>query len=228
MRRYLDEPPSAAELEAALDALGLEPWEIARMGEARARELGLAGLEHDREAWIEVLAANPILIERPIVIGDDGRAALGRPPERVLDLLGCRPAAAAPAALGAAEADRVRAGRDAHEGDLGEVDVDLAVLGGDRAQPPSLSCLRRSESWLASSLRVITWLPMKPTSMRLISEEAISISVPPPAGRFRSARCRSNVGERRRRGCRGSRSAARSRSARCPARRAPRGPPRCR
>lgn len=87
VRRYLERPPTAAELEAALDALGLEPWEIARMGEARARELGLGDLEHDRAAWIELLVANPILIERPIVIGADGRAALGRPPERVLDLL---------------------------------------------------------------------------------------------------------------------------------------------
>lgn len=87
VRRYLDQPPTAAELEAALDALGLEPWEIARMGERRAGELGLRDLEHDRGAWVALLAENPILIERPIVIGDDGRAALGRPPERVLDLL---------------------------------------------------------------------------------------------------------------------------------------------
>jgi arsenate reductase len=88
VRRYLDEPPSAAELERALTALGLEPWEITRMGEDRARELGLADRERDRGAWIELLAANPILIERPIVIADDGRAILGRPPERVRDLLG--------------------------------------------------------------------------------------------------------------------------------------------
>lgn len=88
VRRYLDDPPTAAELDAALTALGLEPWEIARSGEARARELGLADLGHDREAWIELLVANPILIERPIVIADDGRAVLGRPPERVGELLG--------------------------------------------------------------------------------------------------------------------------------------------
>lgn len=87
VRRYLDEPPTAAELERALDALGAEPWEITRMGEARARELGLASMDHDRDAWIALLVENPVLIERPIVLGDDGRAALGRPPENVLELL---------------------------------------------------------------------------------------------------------------------------------------------
>jgi arsenate reductase len=87
VRRYLDEPPTAAELDAALAALGKEPWEIARMGEDRAKELGLRDLAHDRDAWIAVLAANPILIERPIAIEGD-RARLGRPPEDVLELLG--------------------------------------------------------------------------------------------------------------------------------------------
>lgn len=87
VRRYLDDPPTAAELAAALTALGLEPWEIARTGEPRAKELGLTELEHDRPAWIELMAANPILIERPIVFAADGRALLGRPPERVAELL---------------------------------------------------------------------------------------------------------------------------------------------
>ena len=87
VRRYLDDPPSAAELDEVLTALGLEPWDVARLGEARAKELGLRGMERDRDAWIEVLVADPILIERPIVIADDGRAVLGRPPEDVLGLL---------------------------------------------------------------------------------------------------------------------------------------------
>jgi arsenate reductase len=87
VRRYLDDPPTADELEAALAALGREPWEIARMGEERARELGLREMPHDRDAWIEILVANPILIERPIAIEGD-RARLGRPPEDVLELLG--------------------------------------------------------------------------------------------------------------------------------------------
>ncbi len=86
VRRYLDDPPTAAELQRALDALDAEPWEITRMGEARARELGLASMERDRDAWIGVLAEDPVLIERPIVLTGDGRAALGRPPENVLGL----------------------------------------------------------------------------------------------------------------------------------------------
>ena len=86
-RRYLDDPPTAAELDAVLTKLGKEPWEITRMGEGRAKELGLKSLPHDRAQWIDVLAANPVLIERPILVTDDGRAALGRPPEAIEALL---------------------------------------------------------------------------------------------------------------------------------------------
>jgi arsenate reductase len=86
-RRYLDTPPTAVELDAVLTALGKEPWEIARMGESVAKELGLRSMPHDRTTWIDVLVANPVLIERPIVIHRDGRAVLGRPPEAVRDLL---------------------------------------------------------------------------------------------------------------------------------------------
>ena len=86
-RRYLEEPPTAAELDEVLTALGKEPWEIARMGEDVAKELGLKDLPHDRERWIEVMVANPILIERPILVTKDGRAVVGRPPEAVQALL---------------------------------------------------------------------------------------------------------------------------------------------
>jgi arsenate reductase len=86
-RRYVDTPPTAAELDRVLIALGKEPWEIARMGEDVAKELDLASLPHDRAKWIDVMVANPILIERPILVTDDGRAALGRPPENLKALL---------------------------------------------------------------------------------------------------------------------------------------------
>ncbi|HEX6346121.1 ArsC/Spx/MgsR family protein [Umezawaea sp.] len=69
-RRYLDDAPTAVEIAAVLDKMGAEPWDITRLGEARAKELGLATLARDRDAWLEVLAANPVLIERPIVITD--------------------------------------------------------------------------------------------------------------------------------------------------------------
>jgi arsenate reductase len=86
-RRYLEAPPTAGELDEVLTALGKEPWEVARMGEPVARELGLRDLPHDRARWIDVMVANPILIERPIVVTADGRAVVGRPPEAVRDLL---------------------------------------------------------------------------------------------------------------------------------------------
>ncbi|MGE0025556.1 MAG: arsenate reductase family protein [Thermoleophilia bacterium] len=87
-RRYLDEPPTAEELDAVLRALGREPWELARVGEPVAAELGLREWPHDRDRWIAAMVADPVLIERPVLVTDDGRAALGRPPEDVLALLG--------------------------------------------------------------------------------------------------------------------------------------------
>lgn len=71
IRRYLDEPPTAAELEALLDALGLQPWDIARTGEPAAADAGLAGLPLDRARWVEVLVAHPVLLQRPILVGRD-------------------------------------------------------------------------------------------------------------------------------------------------------------
>jgi arsenate reductase len=87
VRRYVDDPPTVAELDEVCTALGRQPWEIARTGEAVAGEVGLATLPLDRQAWLEVLAANPVLIERPILVTGDGRAVLGRPPEAVEALL---------------------------------------------------------------------------------------------------------------------------------------------
>ena len=83
--RYLDTAPSRAELVDVLRRLGSEdPLVITRTGEARYRELGLAGA--DRDTVLNALAANPILIERPIVLVGD-RAVVARPPERALELL---------------------------------------------------------------------------------------------------------------------------------------------
>jgi len=87
-RRYVDDPPTAEELERVLSALDLEPWELARLGEPVAAELGLpAWPRDDRTRWIEAMVANPILIERPVLVADDGRARLGRPPEAVIAIL---------------------------------------------------------------------------------------------------------------------------------------------
>ena len=84
---YLVTPPTRARLEEILRLLGTDdPRAIMRTGEPIYRELGLAG-ETDRERLLAALVANPILIERPIVIRDDGRAVVGRPPSRVAELL---------------------------------------------------------------------------------------------------------------------------------------------
>jgi arsenate reductase len=86
-RRYLDDAPTGAQLDAVLTAMGKEPWDITRMGEPVAAELGLKDRARDRQAWIDLLVANPILIERPILVTDDGRAAVGRPTEAIEELL---------------------------------------------------------------------------------------------------------------------------------------------
>lgn len=84
---YLEAPPSAAELDRLLRALGQEPLEFMRTQEARFAELGLSlEDERPRAEWLRLLAENPILIERPLV-ELDGRVVVGRPPERVLELL---------------------------------------------------------------------------------------------------------------------------------------------
>ncbi|RFS85386.1 arsenate reductase family protein [Actinomadura spongiicola] len=67
-RRYLDDPPTAEELDAVLTRIGAEPWDVARLNEPVAKELGLRELAHDRARWIEIMAANPVLIQRPIVL----------------------------------------------------------------------------------------------------------------------------------------------------------------
>lgn len=83
---YLEQPPDAAELDALLQALGLEPRELMRRKEAEYRALGLDDPTLDRERLIAAMVAHPRLIERPIVVRD-GRARLGRPPQAVLELL---------------------------------------------------------------------------------------------------------------------------------------------
>ena len=81
---YLDTPPDRATLEHLLSKLGLEPRAILRRKEP---EFAASGVDiADRDAVLRLLVEHPRLIERPIVeIG--GAARIGRPPERVLELL---------------------------------------------------------------------------------------------------------------------------------------------
>lgn len=81
---YLHEPPTAPELERLLGQLGLEARDIVRTGEPAFRESGLS-LDSPPAALIELVTREPGVLQRPIVVAD-GRARIGRPPERILEL----------------------------------------------------------------------------------------------------------------------------------------------
>ncbi len=83
---YLNTPPSFDELAELLERLGLEPRDIMRKKEKLYAELDLQRPTLGRDQLIEALAEHPALLERPIVLAA-GRAALGRPPENVLEIL---------------------------------------------------------------------------------------------------------------------------------------------
>jgi arsenate reductase len=83
---YLKTPPDAPTLSRLLDLLGLEPRELMRSKEAEYEAGGLDDPSLSRDALIAAMVAHPKLIERPIVIKGD-KAVLGRPPERVVDIL---------------------------------------------------------------------------------------------------------------------------------------------
>jgi len=84
---YLKYPPSVDRLDELCTLLGREPLCIMRVKEARFKELGLSKAdERSRRQWLELMHDNPILMERPIVV-TNGKAALGRPPESVEDIL---------------------------------------------------------------------------------------------------------------------------------------------
>lgn len=85
IRYYLVEPLSVAELKALLKKLGIKAEELVRKNEALYKEQ-YKGKELSNDEWINVLAENPVLIERPIV--EHGKkAVVARPPEKVFEVL---------------------------------------------------------------------------------------------------------------------------------------------
>lgn len=86
IHEYLKDAPDGETLRSVLAKLGKSPREIMRSGESVYKELELSDPSLSDDALIEAMVANPILIERPIVIAGT-RAALGRPPESVLEIL---------------------------------------------------------------------------------------------------------------------------------------------
>ena len=83
--RYLDTPPTRDELVSLLAKLGMKPSELVRTGED-VYKAEYAGKPMSEDDWLDAMIRHPVLIERPIVVAGD-RAVVGRPPERVLELL---------------------------------------------------------------------------------------------------------------------------------------------
>lgn len=82
VRKYLDAPLDAGELEELGRRLGLGPADFVRTGESEYA--GVAG--SDDAGLLAAMVEHPILMQRPILCGKDS-AAIGRPPEAVLELL---------------------------------------------------------------------------------------------------------------------------------------------
>ncbi|CCE22474.1 conserved protein of unknown function [Methylotuvimicrobium alcaliphilum 20Z] len=83
---YLKTPPTTDELNEILNLLGIEPRDLMRKNESEYKETGMDDPSLDRQALIAGMVATPKLIERPIVLAN-GKAAIGRPPEHVLEIL---------------------------------------------------------------------------------------------------------------------------------------------
>jgi len=85
--RYLETPPDAATLLRIADALDKPLKDLLRRGESVFKEAtDLPDLDNQK-ALANWMSAHPIVIERPVVVRDDGAARIGRPPEQVLELL---------------------------------------------------------------------------------------------------------------------------------------------
>ncbi|MBA2238869.1 MAG: arsenate reductase (glutaredoxin) [Lysobacter sp.] len=82
---YLDEAPTAAELRSLAALPGMSARALVREGEAEYAQCGL-GPDSSDEELIGAMSRHPRLIERPVFM-HAGRAVIGRPPERVLELL---------------------------------------------------------------------------------------------------------------------------------------------
>ncbi|MCL4800502.1 MAG: arsenate reductase (glutaredoxin) [Burkholderiales bacterium] len=82
---YLETPPSKETLRAIVKKLGIAPHALVRTGEELYKRK-FKGRALSDEQWLDALAENPILIERPIVV-KGARAAVGRPPEKILEVL---------------------------------------------------------------------------------------------------------------------------------------------
>ncbi|HEX5515829.1 MAG TPA: arsenate reductase (glutaredoxin) [Gammaproteobacteria bacterium] len=83
---YLKTPPSIPELEDMLEKLSLDPRQLMRTNEPEYKTLGLDQPERTRQELIQALHDQPQLLQRPVVVTSQA-AAIGRPPEQVLEIL---------------------------------------------------------------------------------------------------------------------------------------------
>ena len=86
LNEYLKIPPTAEEIKEILRKLGYAPRDLMRKKEAAYTEYGLDNPSLSDDDLIEFMVKHPILIERPIVLANE-KAAIGRPPEQVLEIL---------------------------------------------------------------------------------------------------------------------------------------------
>ncbi|MFL6061109.1 MAG: ArsC/Spx/MgsR family protein [Marmoricola sp.] len=87
VRRYLEEPPSAAELAQVLDRMGLQPWDVARPAETREAGIDLPRDPAHRDDWIAAMVAEPRTIQRPIITATDGTTVVARDEDTLADVV---------------------------------------------------------------------------------------------------------------------------------------------
>ncbi len=83
---YLQNPPNLDTLQNIIALLGVEAEELIRKNESVFKAMKITESEFDSNQWLELLLKNPILLQRPIIVTQD-KATIGRPPERVNQLL---------------------------------------------------------------------------------------------------------------------------------------------
>lgn len=84
---YLKHPPSKKELKEILSMLSMSPRDLLRKKEAAYKENNLGDNSKTDNDILQAMIDNPTLIERPIVVVNNKKAAIGRPPENVLEVL---------------------------------------------------------------------------------------------------------------------------------------------
>ena len=85
VKEYLKTPPTKEELKQIVDLLEIKPLDLIRKGEAEFKE-HFKGKDLSDDEWLDAMVSYPKLIERPIVIYEN-KAVIGRPPEKVLDII---------------------------------------------------------------------------------------------------------------------------------------------